>query len=94
MMALRVFFVLLTLITIVNARGMAAASGGATKVASSRIPSRWKMWQTSPTKTANVKGEAKTTKKVAEPSSGPLDRLFRTFVVDVDMLPERWMALG
>ena len=61
----------------------------------STVPSRWQMWQTKssePVKTAKSAKSKETTAVVQKP--GIFKRISNLLIVDVENLPDRWMALS
>lgn len=59
----------------------------------STIPSRWQMWQTKaePAKTSKA---SKTSKEAVVQKPGIFKRISNLLIVDVNNLPDRWMALN
>ena len=65
-----------------------AARGAAGQKATTKVPSRYMMWQTQDKQPAQTRSADKNEEKVPI-----VKRLQKLLIVDVNQLPERWMAL-
>jgi len=83
------------LVLIVQGKGVAKSSrtaAGSAVTSSKTVPVRWQMWQTAePAKTSKP---SKSTKAAVVTKPSIFKRMANLLIVDINNLPDRWMALS
>ena len=87
-MSSKVLFLLLSFLAL--ASGKTASRTAVRQGAASNVPSRYMLWQTP----AEDKSKPRAAKKEAERPPSIWKKLQNVLIVDVNLLPDRWMSLA